>query len=370
MKVNIISTNPATCGIGMTNEHLMRGMKDFLHTHDLTVKDIYLYENYNPKSLNPFYFIKLIKKAKDGDIIHIQYNHDCFGSLNRKINGFQNFFVYSYARLLRKKIITTLHETPDLSKSNLIRKMFYRILNFCPLHFSNHIIVMSNTIKNLIVRQDKINPKKISVIPMGALDNAPKKINKEKAIEQLNLPSDKKIITLFGYIEPNKGHDKVLLALNKLKNVHFLIAGGVRSEKGEDYKKKMLQIIDEKGLKDRVTFYGYVHEDANPLILGATDLLIYPYTGISNSLALTTAIPYDVPILTSDIQPFKEFHHNHGATRIFKTDDSKDMIKKINKILNNEKTSKRLLEKQKLFISLFNWREIARRTIEIYRRCI
>ena len=368
MRVNIISTNPATCGIGMTNNHLMRGMKDFLHTHDLTVKNIYLYENHKPKSLNPIYFINLIKKAKDGDIIHIQYNHDCFGSLSKKINGFQNFFVYSYARLLEKKIITTLHETPDLSNSNLIRRMFYRVLNFCPLHFSNHIIVMSNTIKNLIVRQDKINPEKISVIPMGAFDNVPEKIDRGKAIEQLKLPSGKKIITLFGYIEPNKGHDKVLWVLNKLKGVHFLIAGGVRSKKGEDYKKELLQIIEDKMLEDKVTFYGYVHENANPLILGATDLLIYPYTQISNSLALTTAIPYNVPILTSDILPFKEFHHNHGATSIFKTDDKHDMVKKINKMLNNDKISKRVIEKQKLFISLFNWREIARRTIEVYRR--
>ena len=171
MKVSIISTAPPTkCGIGITNSFLMGGMQDFFNTKDLSEVGVELYPIEKPASLNPFYFIGLAFKTagnlSKGDIIHIQYNHDCFGTIGKKINGFQNIFFYPILKFLNARIVTTFHEVTDLSGSSTLKKVLYRMLNFCPVHMSNHIIVTTKKSKELLISQDNLSSNKITIIPL------------------------------------------------------------------------------------------------------------------------------------------------------------------------------------------------------------
>lgn len=368
MKVNIISTAPPTkCGIGLTNHFLMRGMQEYLKTEDLTNKDIHFYPIKKPSTLNPFYFINLALKSKNTDVIHVQYNHDCFGTINKSINGFQNLFFYPILKLSKAKIVTTFHEVSDLSSANFLRKMFYKILNFCPLNFSDHIIVTTKLAKNLIMSQEGINKNKISVIPLGAFKGYTK-IDKQIAKHMLGIPVHTKIITLFGFIDSNKGHDKILDILPDLgDNAHFLIAGDARSVKGEEYLRYLKNKINQNNLQSQVTFYGFVKEDDQQKIISASDVVVYPYNNITSSLALTTVISYKVPIVTSNIKPFIEFYKTHHCISICDVNNKKELISKIKGLLKNEKLSKNILFNQKVFIDNFNWEEIAHKTIDIYQ---
>lgn len=369
MKVNILSTAPPTeCGIGITNHYLMEGMKQALKIRDLSKKDIYLHRIRNPKSINPFHFINILLKARHCDILHIQYNHDCFGTIGPKINGFQNIFVYPLARLLRINLVTTFHEISDLSNSFFIRRIFYRMLNFFPLHFSDHIIVTTEEAKELLISQDKISPNNISVIPLGAIEKV-KKMDQESARRLLDIPIEAKVITQFGFIDSNKGHDKIINILDNLQNTYFIIAGSSRSGKGERYRRSLCKKIREKELQDRVKFLGFVKEEDYPKIMGASDLLVFPYSDITSSLALTTAISYNVPILTSDIKPFEQFKKRFGGIITADVNDQNFLLLSIQAVLYSKEAVNTIIKNQKDFIANYNWKEIASRTFSVYKEC-
>lgn len=364
MKVNILSTYPPIqCGIGMTNKCLVDCLMNVKEEKD-EVNIIRIDKQF---SSNPFYFINLARKTKQNcDVIHVQYNHDCFGKLG-KIHGFQNFFVYPILKFRnKKKIITTMHEVSDLREAGFLRKLFYKALNYFPIHLSDYIIVTTNKAKALFREQNSINNEKIIVLPLGA-KKGKVAINKTEAKRKLGL-GGQKVITLFGYIDTNKGHHLILEALPHLdKDIHFLIAGDARNLKGKQYKQLLEKKITELGVKNRVTFYGFFNEEENKLLMGATDLAVFPYNQITSSLALTTAISYTVPILASNIPEFRDFFEEHDCINLFNLGDQEDLNAGIYNLLELSWERERLTAKMKNFIQKHNWDEIAKETLNVYK---
>src|SRR3990167_1846614 len=150
MKVNVVSTKPDNCGIGITNQYTIDGMKPYLKSNGITLTRVFI--DY-PFSKNPFYFVQLAFQAiRYCDIVHVHYNHDCFGKF-WKVYGLQNFIFYPILKLFNKPIITTFHEHPDLPEKGL-RRRFYYILNYCPLKLSNHVIVTTARTRDQILKQN------------------------------------------------------------------------------------------------------------------------------------------------------------------------------------------------------------------------
>lgn len=353
MKVNILSTMPISCGIGFTNDYLKEGMKPHLQKSDIEVDQIYIK---NPLSKNPFYFTKLaLLTGRDCDLVHVHYNHDCFGKF-KKYHGFQNLIVYPVLKkVCKKRVITTFHEQPDLTGSSRLRKLFYKFINWAPLTMSDIIITTTDRAKELLLGFG-LPSSKIYVLPLGCF----KKVKRPRSII-----TNKKMITLFGFVDNNKGHDKVVRALRRLpKNYTFLIAGAPRTDKGESYYDKVKQMIIKYGLEERVIHLGgHVDKPLIPIIMAMSDVLIFPYSDITSSLSLTTAISYKRPIITSDIFPFKEFHEAHGCTELFKLNSIADLRRKIVKIVRNN-LRKGEMEK---FIRNNNWEEIGRKQLMLYQ---
>ena len=263
--------------------------------------------------------------------------------------------------------MTTFHEISNLSKATPLKKLFYRILNYFPLNLSEHIIVTTEEAKKLIMFQDKISPDKISVIPLGAMSKV-KKMDKTSAREILGIPVDAKVITQFGFIDNNKGHDKILGVINKLSNTYFIIAGSARSSKGENYLITLKNQIEVEGIHKRVKFLGFINEEGYSTIMGASDIVVFPYSNITSSLALTTTISYNIPILTSDIKPFQEFRKKFGGIITIDVNNQNLLLLSLQSMLYNKRIINPILKNQKAFIDTFSWKEIAKQTMDVYAR--
>lgn len=363
MKVNILSTRPKRCGIGITNQYTIEGMEPFLKKNNISKKRIFIK---HPFSKNILYFMWLgWKTARKCDLIHIHYNHDCFGKIGR-FYGFQNFFTYLFASTTHKPIITTFHENPDLSRSSKLRKTLYKWLSWSPLHISKKVIVTTSRTKKQLIEQYGISESKIWLLPLGSFKDV-KAVPKRIAKEELGL-EEKKIITLFGFIDTNKGHHRIMDIIKDLpESYHFLIAGDARTKKGKQYKKRLLNQLIKNGLEDKITFFGSVKRRQFPWIIGATDILVFPYDNITSSLALTTAISYRKPILTSDIEPFKIFKKQHGSIILFDLRNRNDLLKKIQQLTTSNQLKKKLSKEMRLFIKKNNWYKIGKKQIEIYK---
>ena len=348
-KKTILSTSPVgTCGIGITNGYLYDEIKKMGVTLTLITKQ---------QSINPLnFYCYAVNAGKKGELVHVQYNNDCFGRLGR-FHGFMNPITYMTLNALDKKVITTIHELPEKATIG------YKALFFFPTKFSDHLIVTTNKTKERLVKDYNVKEEKISVIPLGTKTPVTI-IPKEKAKKALGL-TNKRVITLHGFVEPNKGHLTVIKALKHLpENYIFLIAGGTHSKKGEDYLKEIKE--SSKEFPERIKITGITTKEQLPIIIGASDVLVFPYHSITSSLAWTTCMPFRVPIITSDIQPFKEFNQMNGCTMLFHENNDKELAHKIKLLIEGYSFRKKVLSRINVFEKDYSWKKIAEKTMKVY----
>lgn len=137
---------------------------------------------------------------------------------------------------------------------NKLKKIIF--LNSC--NKSNHIIAVSNFVKNTLVDKYKINNNKVSrVYHAGAVP-----LN-DNELENINLGINDFIFTA-GSIRPARGLEDIIIALglvNKINKTipHLLIAGDCI--KMSSYKKKLIKLSKKYKIKDKIIWLGKINQN-------------------------------------------------------------------------------------------------------------
>jgi glycosyltransferase involved in cell wall biosynthesis len=194
-------------------------------------------------------------------------------------------------------------------------KLFYYFL----IKFSNKIVVFEEDLKEKLTKSSKIR-----VIPHGVQEFS-EDFSINDAREKLNLPKDKFIVLMFGYVAWYKGTDWIANEFEKLKNKEefkdfiLLVGGGpnpnhvnkVFYEKYIDYFKKIAN--------DNIIYTGFIDEKDIPLYFCASSAVILPYRAfMSASGPLSIAYSFKKPVFVSS-----------KLSSIFKTADLKLIIEKV-----------------------------------------
>ena len=137
-------------------------------------------------------------------------------------------------------------------------------------------------------------------------------------------------ILCVGNLTGTKGFDQVILAMDKLEDVVLLIAGI-----GKD-REKLRDLAKEVGVSDRVFFLGYVNNISSLMV--SSNLLVIPSRSEGFPLVLLEAVSLGVPLLTSDIDIFKEIFTSLEVPR-FELGNINDLASKASVILEGYDTS-------------------------------
>lgn len=355
IKINLISTWDIKCGIAEYSKFLKNEI-DKLNYFRMRICPIK-----KPSSINPLYFIKLIKRIKNSQIIHIQYQPGIFGHMPILHFSFSYFPLFiSILRLLKKnRIIITIHE---FSLNSSIDKLILKFLDF-----SDKLIVLNENLKKLLIN-NKISKDKIAIIPHGTIKG--KILDKEECKKQLGV-SNKKVLTIFGYIHKNKGCDLLVDILPKIdKDVVLLVVGAPHPQVKNDYYTYLRIKVSNLNLQDRVRFLGFIKEEELPIVFNATDIAIFPYRWIIVSGALHMALSYIIPVITSDLDYFREIKSKYDCIELFKKNNKYDLCEKIQKLLINEKKQKYLKKRCEKFYEKTNWKAVAEKTARLYLELI
>ena len=162
---------------------------------------------------------------------------------------------------------------------------------------AEHIIAISELVRDELLQFMNIPDEKISVIYPGFDEKIYKPINKETARKKLGLPLDKKIILNVGSEEPDKGVPFLLEILKWKKYMKFfkdvvLIRIGSSNPKW-DAVKKSIGIIQLKGIP----------EEQMPLYYSAADVFAAPFNyGAGFVYPPLEAIACGIPALVSNLQ--------------------------------------------------------------------
>jgi len=213
------------------------------------------------------------------------------------------------------------------------KKLGDHTLNRIGLRFIDYFIVQSRTVLKdlLIYRHDAVYRK----VAHPVYKIFPPSILKQDARTSLNIREDR-VLLYFGYIRKYKG----LLYLIKAMPViveHFPVRLIICGEFYEG-REEILQLIDELGLKSRVTVCDRFipNEEVNRYFCAA-DMVVLPYISATQSGIVKVAYHYDRPVLVTNVGGLPEVVPHDKCGYVVPPEDTDAITKSILKFYRENK---------------------------------
>lgn len=317
-----------------------------------------------------------------GDVAHIQHEYSFFGYRTPWTNHYGAF-----VNQIRRPLVITRHVTFDgpltvhgSGPVHMMRRAKWSLynrwlgpyatyLNRDIYAIADQIIVLSARLKVHLVERG-LDAAVIHVIPAGV-----PKVPSPAGGEQLRIEwswAEKRVMGMFGYITPAKGHSLALEALARLpENVVLLIAGGIRRDQDRLVLASLDRQIIELGLQNRVRITGYLPDEHVPAHIDACDLLLYPATHADSSYSLATGIAYQhAPLIASDVFGHREVAERSAGIVLFRSGDVHSMTATIRQLLDNPEQRNELVEEMTRYSLRYGWPAIAAQTRAVYSEAI
>ncbi|MDD3738581.1 MAG: glycosyltransferase [Lentimicrobiaceae bacterium] len=270
-------------------------------THNLTI-------HRKINSINPLNWIKVGKeiKAKKADKVIFCYwmafFAPCFGTIARN------------CKAENTECLGLIHNMIPHDPT-ILDKLF-------PKYFVNAMdgfMAMTNSVVDDINHFDKKNkPKRVS--PHPVYDQYGKPMNREEALQALNLDADFRYILFFGFVRKYKGLDLLLNAFADARLRQFpvkLIVAGEFYESEEPY----LEIIRKNALEESVILHSnFIPDDKVKFYFNSADLVAQTYHSATQSGVSQIAYNFEKPMLVTDVGGLSETVPHGKVGYVVKTD--------------------------------------------------
>jgi glycosyltransferase involved in cell wall biosynthesis len=313
------------------------------------------------------------------NLVHIQHEYSYF---KPRPFGITALILLALLRLLRKKIVITLHTVyPFKDFENYIpskyrkynpilkylAKIMFLIITKILAKLSSYVIVLTPEGAKILKAEYGIN--NVIFIPYAIHKSKVKVYDHRYAKDRLNL-SGKKVLMCFGYPYPNKGFQYAIEAVYELVKMGYkdiiLLLQDTRLihdyRKCEEYANMLKSLVQRRGLSLYVRFIPFIPEDDLPLYLSAVDIFIYPFEPrIASSSALMKTLYYGKPHILSDIPSF-EFLKNLKLknVRFVKPMSPNEIAKAILELLNESPSN------DKKLLDMFSWECVGKMHVRLY----
>lgn len=372
MKVAMHTTVGERCGIAAYSRALVEALREFAEV---------IVEPIEEGKHTPEYHRAQADRLNQADVVHIQHEHSFWGGI---LPGQSSFWTLRY--MIEKPLVITAHTTSSLAellrvkeeqrplhriaKELLLLRRGYRdSVEIAPFVTRGECIVHTEGGRQALIERGA-DPEHVHTIPAGVPEPLPAPTGGAAIRERFGL-SGKRILSIFGYIAPNKGYELTLQILPELPpEVVLLIAGGPRTPKMEPYARSLEERIREMGLKDRVVITGYLSEEDVAETMAASEIVLAPHTQATGSYSVTLPLAHGRPIIASDQDCFREIHARVPCLRLFRSGDAAHFAACLKALLHNPIGLQEMSERARRYANLHSWREIARRTIAIYEKAM
>jgi glycosyltransferase involved in cell wall biosynthesis len=262
------------------------------------------------------------------------------------------------ARILGMKVVVTNHG-PEYKRKKwpLPAKIFLRFCEWMGMAFTNEIIAVTQDIARNI--KSKFG-RGAAVIPNGV--EIPSLTDADKALIKFGLHEKRYILTV-GRFVPEKGFDYLIDAFNKgaFENWKLVIIGDADHEDkySRDLKIKVNRNSD-------VILTGFLSGRSLQELYSNAGLFVLPsyYEGLP--IVLLEAMSYGLSCIASDIPANKNVPLDND--RFFKVGDAKSLKEKMKNIINKKWDEDDRKRQISMIAEKYNWGEIAKETLKVYKR--
>lgn len=239
------------------------------------------------------------------------------------------FFVLLYIRIFKQaRIITTVYHLTNILPKNPVRRMVYRFFEGVAIRLSHLILTISKSTREDIhkLAGGFVSP---IIVPPGM------EIVSMKRRRSYRTKPPFRIVSL-GFIAPQKGVETLIKAVGLLDHLDVEVDwAGDYSRDRRDYYVRCKELVAKLGLQDRFRFRGYLSREELYTLLEEADLFVSPSSLEGYGIAIIEAASFSLPLLLSDIPPFREFAG--GDALYFKSGDCEGLAEVVDRLLQDHK---------------------------------
>lgn len=242
----------------------------------------------------------LHKNAKAYDLAHIHALFSPVSSCSAAIARSQHL-----PYILRP--LGTL-DPADLQKKRQLKRLYAAMLErpnlagAAAIHFTSEQEAKTSERFNTVTR-DVILPLGVSLPPSAS----------SSIHEKYGIPTNKPILLFMSRIDPKKGLDLLLPALENLdSDFHFVLAGG--NPQDPSYEATIRDRIQQSQLKDKTSIVGFVTGSEKTALLEAADLFVLPSYYENFGIAVAEAMSVGTPVVISDqVHIWQDIERSHSG---------------------------------------------------------
>jgi glycosyltransferase involved in cell wall biosynthesis len=305
------------------------------------------------------YYIKLILFLfkNRGSTIHFS------GIFENNIILFDGFFLQLYFILISSRYIYTAHNIVPHNKEN---STFYKIIYAVIYKIPDTIVVHTQTMKKELGEKFGVSKKKIKVISIGLNTEIPTTdLTKFSARHRLGINQSDRVILFFGKIDPYKGLDLLIMALDRiigLTSLKLVIAGWFTNL---SYRDKILNAINVSRCKEDIHLNeGFISNEDVEVFFKSADVLALPYKNIYQSGVVFLCFNFGLPIVATDVGSLREFVEE-GMGIILKTNDAEGLADALRYFFKNQHyfQHEEIAERAKKY----KWEKICKSLVPLYQ---
>jgi len=303
------------------------------------------------------------------DIVHLHWVHRWFGiesddRTSRKIFESIRFVLQIlWLRLRGIKIVWTVHNLFGHESINTTQEI---IFNAILARLCHAIIIHCPDNKEQVIQTYKLSStRKIFSVPQGHyIDTYKNEIERSDARKILSLSPEEFVFLFLGQVRPYKGVVELIEAFETLdcSYARLIIAGTCPSDIFKQ------QLIDLSKKNQRIsTILEFVPDDQIKVYMNAADVVVLPFTQTLNSSSAILAMGFGKPVISPRLGCLPSLLEETGNL-LYSPNDECGLSASMESAIG--KNMRQVGEANYQRIRPQNWQEVAKKTKEIYLRCL
>lgn len=291
-------------------------------------------------------------------------------TLSTKLNVFASLGHYG-PRFSRIPYVITIHDLSYLHFPQMFKKEdLYQLTNWSKYSIENsaHVIAVSQCTKDDIVKNYKVDPKKISVTYEGydKKNYYPQQRSKIESVKKKYKILEKYIIFV-GTLQPRKNIERLLEAfkLLEIENLHFrqkTLQLVICGKKGWLYD-SIYQKAKDLNVEKRVIFTDFVPDIELPALISGAKAYVLPSLWEGFGIPVIEAQACGVPVVVSSTSSLPEIVGNSGI--LIDPISTSSIAEGLKKVFDEDGPRRQLIKKGFENIKRFSWQKCASETLSI-----
>jgi len=224
-------------------------------------------------------------------------------------------------------------------------------------------------------------PTPLTLIPLGSNvePEPPADYDRRRWRAQLGVKDDTPLLAYFGFLNQSKGGEELIRALDRLVHrgydARLLMIGGQVGDvdpTNRAYADRVRSLIRARGLAERVHWTGHISAAEVSANLLATDVVVMPYRdGVSfRRTTFIAALRHGRPVVTTrPTVPLAELRHGENVLLV-PPGDADALAEAVARLADDPVLRARLSAGAEALGQQFDWSEIARQTLAVYRHTL